>query len=301
MKNTKEDSKNFSSIKILIILISIIVGVGILKFTFLDKKDKLKIQQRIEEKFKKEPDKKTTDINKGMNTTIYGEKYADSGQELEKILRSGKNKIDGRKIAYLTFDDGPSTTVTPKILKTLEEKNVKGTFFIVGNALMSSEKSKELLKEEILNGHAIANHSYTHDYKHLYPNRIVDVNAFMDEINKTNQAMKEVLGENFDCKVIRFPGGHMSWKGTKEVDEVLKNGRYSFVDWNALNGDAEGKKKNPEELLEYVKKNVNKRVRPDRLVVLMHDTYGKENTAIFLPNLIDYLKGLGYEFRTIKN
>ena len=290
-------SKKLDNIKLLLILISIIIGIGLLKFAFLDKKDKPK----IEEEFKQEYEKRDKNIKKGKNTTIYGEKFADSGQELEKILRNGKNKVDGKKIAYLTFDDGPSTTVTPKILKTLEEKNVKGTFFIVGNALMSSEKSKEILKEEILNGHAIANHSYTHDYKHLYPNRFVDVNAFMDEINKTNKAIKSVLGENFDSKVIRFPGGHMSWKGTKEVDEVLKKSSYSFIDWNALNGDAEGKKKNPDELLEYVKKNVTKRVRPDRLVVLMHDTYGKDNTSIFLPSLIDYLRDLGYEFRTIKN
>ncbi|SQB04866.1 polysaccharide deacetylase [Clostridium fallax] len=54
--------------------------------------------------------------------------------------------------------------------------------------------------------------------------------------------MRDVLGENFHSRVIRFPGGHMSWKGTKEVDKVLKEKGYLYIDWNSLTGDAEGKK-----------------------------------------------------------
>ena len=55
---------------------------------------------------------------------------------------------DGKKVVYLTFDDGPSETVTPKILDVLKAENVHATFFIVGNALDSSEASKNLIKRE---------------------------------------------------------------------------------------------------------------------------------------------------------
>ena len=299
--------KRTMSMALVCILSACIVGIGIAKFhkkTDTKSVEKNKIQavdKSAKQVYKEEPKLKGTDIVKGMNVTVDGEKYADSGHEIQEVLRHGKINIDGKKIAYLTFDDGPSTTVTPQILNTLKEKDVKATFFIVGQALQESEKSKELLKEEIEQGNAIANHSYTHDYKHLYPHRRVNVDAFMEEVNKTNNEMKSVLGENFDTKIIRFPGGHMSWKGTKEIDPVLEKDSYSFVDWNALTGDAEGHKKNPQQLLEYLKKDVNEKVKPDRLIVLMHDTYGKENTAKALPSVIDYLKSLGYEFRTIKN
>lgn len=43
--------------------------------------------------------------------------------------------IDGKKVVYLSFDDGPSVAVTPRILDVLKEENVKATFFVVGKAV----------------------------------------------------------------------------------------------------------------------------------------------------------------------
>ncbi|MDK0759866.1 polysaccharide deacetylase family protein [Clostridium perfringens] len=104
---------------------------------------------------------------------------------------------DGKKIAYLTFDDGPSTTNTPEVLKILDKYNIKGTFFVTGNSISAGDKSKELLKQIVKNGHAIGNHTYSHDYKYLYPNRKMNVNNIMSDINKNENLMKEVLGEDF--------------------------------------------------------------------------------------------------------
>ncbi|WP_242977301.1 polysaccharide deacetylase family protein, partial [Clostridium fallax] len=119
---------------------------------------------------KEEP--KPDEIIKGSNVTVEGDKYAYDATEVEDVLTKGKYKVDGKKIAFLTFDDGPSTTVTPKILDILKENEIKGTFFIVGNSL-DRDESKELLKRTIKEGHAIANHTVTHNYKKLYPGRVV--------------------------------------------------------------------------------------------------------------------------------
>ncbi|QNV57201.1 Peptidoglycan-N-acetylglucosamine deacetylase [Paenibacillus polymyxa E681] len=51
--------------------------------------------------------------------------------------------IDGKKVVYLSFDDGPSVTVTPKILDVLKEENVKATFFVVGKAVEENEVAKK--------------------------------------------------------------------------------------------------------------------------------------------------------------
>ena len=51
------------------------------------------------------------------------------------MLKSITKSDDGRKIAYLTFDDGPSTVSTPKILDILDKYNVKATFFVLGKKL----------------------------------------------------------------------------------------------------------------------------------------------------------------------
>ena len=68
------------------------------------------------------------------------------------------------------------------------------------------------------------------------------------------------------------------------------------IDWNALNGDAEGKRKNAEELKNYAIKTAEGK---EMVVILMHDTYGKEETAKSLAGIIKYFKNNGYEFRTL--
>nr|WP_244310763.1 polysaccharide deacetylase family protein [Paenibacillus ottowii] len=72
--------------------------------------------------------------------------------------------INGKKVVYLSFDDGPSITVTPKILDILKEENVKATFFLVGKAVEENEVTKKITKRLIREGHAIGNHTYSHDY-----------------------------------------------------------------------------------------------------------------------------------------
>lgn len=211
-------------------------------------------------------------------------------------------RTDGKKVVYLTFDDGPSTTNTPKVLDILDKYNVKATFFIVGKYINASSESKELLKRTAKEGHAIANHSYTHNYQYLYPNRVINVDRFMGEYNKTNKALKEALGKDFSTRVVRFPGGYWSWNGREKARPVLDKNGVNIVDWDALNGDAEnGGRNTKEQLIQNTKKNVEKLGdKADSVVFLMHDTYGKENTVKALPEIIQYFKDKGYEFRTIK-
>lgn len=234
---------------------------------------------------------------KGTNVTVLGDKLTYDAQEIQNVLKDSKEQIDGKKIAFLTFDDGPSTTVTPRILEILKDNNVKATFFVVGSSIEKSEKAKELLKEEYEQGHAIGNHTYSHRYDILYPRRTVSIPNFMNEIDRNVSLMKSVLGNDFNTRVIRFPGGHASWRGVNEMDKVFKEKGYCYIDWNVLNGDSEPGKKDKDSLVNRLKETDR---RQDRLVVLMHDTYGKETTAEALPEVIKYLKEQGYDFRTLK-
>ncbi|MBW9149823.1 polysaccharide deacetylase, partial [Clostridium sp. CM028] len=82
-----------------------------------------------------------------------------------------------------------------------------------------------------------------------------------------------------------------------ELNAKLKEKDMYSIDWNAYIFDAEGKNKTAPELVEAFKKDVGTQ---EKIVVLMHDTYGKEETAKALPEIIDYLKINGYEFKIIK-
>ncbi|WP_294389454.1 polysaccharide deacetylase family protein [uncultured Clostridium sp.] len=210
-------------------------------------------------------------------------------------------RTDGKKVVYLTFDDGPSTTNTPGILDVLDRYNVKATFFILGKSIEGNEEAKNILKETAKRGHAIANHTYSHDYSYLYPNRTMNVDNIVSDIEKNNSIMKEVLGEDFSTRVIRFPGGYWSWEGRTAMKEAMEQNGYYNVDWNALNKDAEGKPKNADELLQSTKETVEALgPEADSVVLLMHDTYGKEETVKALPQIIEYLQEKEFEFRTIK-
>lgn len=193
---------------------------------------------------------------------------------------------DGKKAAYLTFDDGPSAN-TPLILDTLKKYNIKATFFVIGK--MANE-NKEMLKREKAEGHSIGNHTYSHDYKYIY----ADPKNFLDDLNKNNEIIASIL-DGYTTKIIRFPGGSFGDKRAPYREAVEKAG-YHYVDWNALNGDAEATLVPVDKLLVRLKTTVGNQ---EHVVVLMHDAPGKTTTIQALPQIIEYLKSLGYEFRTL--
>lgn len=210
-------------------------------------------------------------------------------------------RTDGKKVVYLTFDDGPSTSNTPQILDILKANDVKATFFIMGNQLdTNDEYVKDILRREAKEGHAIANHTYSHNYDYLYPKRVISSNNFMADVEKCNDKLKEVLGDDFNTRVIRFPGGYWSWEGRSEVKTLIDQKGLSIINWNAINGDAEGIK-NYTGLVNRLKQTTEDLgPNADSIVVLMHDTYGKEETVKALPEIINYYKSKGFIFKTIK-
>lgn len=246
---------------------------------------------------------KVTESNgkdKLYNVSSDGQKYTYDVKKVRDILEN-KGEHDGKKIAFLTFDDGPSITVTPQILDVLKNYNIKATFCLVGQSINSSEKSRDIVRRTFEEGHTLANHTYSHNLRNLYPGNKINVEYFMEEIDETNAAIKNVVGQGFNTRVLRMPGGYMSREHYKdpnlaEFNTKLKEKDMYSIDWNAYDFDSEGYRKNAAQLLNEVKKSVGTK---EKVVILMHDTYGKEETAEALPQIIEYLKDQGYEFRTI--
>ena len=225
-----------------------------------------------------------------------GQKYADDAKKVMEKLRTCQYRNDGKRVVYLTFDDGPSESST-KILDILDKNDVKATFFVTGQSIEhSGYKGKEILKRMYDSGNAIANHSYSHDYNILYPNRKLDLQSFLTDFNKTDELLKDALGQDFYTNVLRCPGGHMSWNGMEELDSYLKNNNMASIDWNALSGDAVGKNKTADDLFNEV---VETSKGKEMIVLLMHDASSKEATVKSLQKIIDFYKDKGYEFRTL--
>ncbi|MHC6179059.1 polysaccharide deacetylase family protein [Clostridium sp. JNZ X4-2] len=197
-------------------------------------------------------------------------------------------KSDGKKVVYLTFDDGPSANNTPKILNILKESNVKATFFLIGR---NAEQNKKLVKEEVAEGNVVGNHTYSHDMNYIYS----DPKIFIKDVDKCDEILKSILGNNYNLKLVRFPGGSFG-KKLEPFRQELEKGGYHYVDWNDLNGDAEYSRVPVDKLVSNVKRYANY----DHLIVLMHDAPAKVTTVQALPQIIEYFKSRGYSFETLR-
>lgn len=253
--------------------------------------------EQFEEQVKQFAQKEDEKIDSVMEVKILS-KAEKEQQTIEKRLpeltSQGRENIsniylaEGKKV-YLTFDDGPSQTITIPILDLLKEEKIKATFFVLGSRV---ELYPEIVKREYEEGHYIANHGYSHIYKEIY----VNPQTVLDEYNKTNDAVKNAIGEpTYNSHLFRFPGGSVGGRYKeikKEAINLLDSNDIMHIDWNALTGDAEGKN-TKEEMIAYLKETIGEK---SNIVILMHDAANKTATYEALPEIISYLRERGYEF-----
>ena len=206
------------------------------------------------------------------------------------MAQNGSNGTKG--VIYLTFDDGPSSTITPKILDVLKEKNVKATFFI----LNYNEEGEKLVKREFSEGHTVAIHGYSHQYSEIYQS----VDTYMNNITRLQEKIRNSIGYN--ATITRFPGGSSNTISKKYCQgimstlcRILLERGYTYFDWNVDSDDAGSAK-----TAENVYNNVTKRLSKERQnVVLMHDFSGNTKTLNALAQIIDYGLQNGYTFSKI--
>jgi peptidoglycan/xylan/chitin deacetylase (PgdA/CDA1 family) len=179
------------------------------------------------------------------------------------------------KFVALTFDDGPSRTTTPLILKVLQSRNVKATFFMLGE---QAHKNSGLVEKVIQAGHELGNHTYSHLKLTRQP---------LEAIGKELQKTQEILTQySEDVHWFRPPYGLVNANIHAKAAEM---GMYTVTwtvdsrDWKKTSG-------------ETIKKRVLKDVHPGS-VILFHDT--KDRTAQALPQIIEALQNDGYEFVTM--
>lgn len=191
-------------------------------------------------------------------------------------------KEEPEKIVYLTIDDGPSENTLP-ILEILRKEEVKATFFVIGSQV---EKYPDILRMTHAEGHAIGNHTYSHNYSEIYQSP----EAFVANLKKSEELLYKLIG--IRPKVIRTPGGTHGNFSVSFYNAVDKED-YLVYDWNVSTEDATAPLVPTENLIQNVKRQVPGK---DRIIMLMHDAPGKWTTVEALPHIIQYLKEEGYEF-----
>lgn len=194
-----------------------------------------------------------------------------------------------KKIAYLTFDDGPSDN-TFKVLDILEEMDIKATFFIVGSSI--TEEREASLKRMVNEGHTIGIHTYSHMCNEIY----CSVERYLDDFNIVYQQIYDITGERVN--IYRFPWGSNNnySKGIKDalIDEMNRRG-FSCYDWNVSADDSVGKP-TPYSIRRNIMKDLKRQNYP---IILMHDSRINGLTVRMLPEIIKMIQDEGYEFDTL--
>lgn len=190
-----------------------------------------------------------------------------------------------KKVAYLTFDDGPDDKNTAAVLDILKQEGVKATFYVLGkNVKAYPETTKRIFDE----GHALGNHSYDHDYKRLY----ASAESYLAEMEQADDAIYELLG--LRPLITRAPSGRMG-NFTSAYENIITANGYVEHDWNVSSADAAPNHPVAQDFID----NISGQAVMNSAIILMHSSAGHEETVKALPEIIRVLREKGYTFGVI--
>ena len=184
-----------------------------------------------------------------------------------------KRDLTGKMLVALTFDDGPSSTTTPRLLDILYEKDVLATFFALGNA---ARNNSDILRRAEKDGHIVASHT-------MYHQNLVNISsrAAKDDISESKAVFNDILGHT--PTFTRPPYGNIDNTVRDNVGTPIILWSVDTLDW---------KNKNVDDILAVTKEQVH-----DGAIILMHDIY--DTTVDAVPVVIDELRKEGYDFVTV--
>ena len=185
-----------------------------------------------------------------------------------RIKRGG-----GRRVVYLTFDDGPVPEVTPWVLDTLDRYGIKATFFLVGDNVARNPGLFEEIKRR---GHSWGNHTMHH-----LQGRLVSTYRYMHDISEANSLIGSPL--------FRPPHGLIRWKQARAIKD-----HYNIILYDLVTRDY-SRKLTPERVFN----NVRRYARNGSIIVSHDSLKAEKNMKAALPRAIEYLLARGYEFEAI--
>jgi peptidoglycan-N-acetylglucosamine deacetylase len=184
--------------------------------------------------------------------------------------------VDGPYIA-MTFDDGPSAALTPKLLDLLAAHHIKATFFVIGENVA---EHPEIVARAAREGHEIANHSWSH------PNfgKMSD-ESVRRQLQQTDDAIKNATGKR--PTLLRPPYGSITAREKRWIHDEFG---YDIILWDVDPYD--WKRPGPA----VVRARILKETRPGS-IVLSHDIH--PGTIEAMPSTFDELEAKGFKFVTV--
>jgi peptidoglycan/xylan/chitin deacetylase (PgdA/CDA1 family) len=194
----------------------------------------------------------------------------------EPKLTVSSLQIDGPYIA-LTFDDGPSEKLTPRLLDLFAQHHIHATFFVIGENVA---QHPEIVKRAAGEGHEIGNHSWSH------PNLAkMSDDGVRSQIKRTEEAITGAIGTR--PTLLRPPYGSLTSHQKHLIHDELG---YEIVLWDV--DPLDWKRPGPT----VVTNRILKETRPGS-IVLSHDIH--PGTIEAMPATINELEAKGFQFVTV--
>jgi peptidoglycan/xylan/chitin deacetylase (PgdA/CDA1 family) len=185
-------------------------------------------------------------------------------------------RVDHPVIA-LTFDDGPSAVLTPRLLDILKQRNIKVTFFVLGQL---AQEHPEILERAVAEGHEIANHSW--DHKAL--NKMAE-GGLRHELADTSAEITKATGK--PVTLMRPPYGATNPRLNRAIE---KEYGMKVILWSV--DPLDWKRPGPQ----VVSQRILKETKPGS-IILSHDIH--PGTIEAMPMTLDALLAKGYKFVTV--
>lgn len=185
-------------------------------------------------------------------------------------------EADTLKYVALSFDDGPNTTITPRILDLMEKYEVTGSFFVIGQHI--TEESAAVMKRACDMGCEIQNHSLTHSMMTQ-----LTVAQMKEEVERTSQLIEQYTGTR--PTLFRPPYINVNQTMHDSIPLIFICGEGS-QDWEPT----VSAEQRAAHMLETA---------ADGLIYLLHDFEGNEATVQALDSVIPALKARGFAFTTV--
>lgn len=180
---------------------------------------------------------------------------------------------EGEKKLYITFDDGPHHSITPKVLEILRRYNAKATFFCVGNNVQKNMDVVKMIKDD---GHSLGGHAFNHE-----KGWNTKTDDYVASVEKTNALL--------DTTLFRPPHGRISFSQVRKLKD-----RYRLVAWTVISYDWD-KTLSPDDCYENVIKRAG-----DGSIVVFHDSEKAVNNMLpALTKVLDYYKDKGFSFEKL--
>ncbi len=198
-------------------------------------------------------------------------------KEMEAKKEQKKQEaLAAKKQIAITFDDGPHSTETERILDALDKYDAKATFFMLSNNVKNNPDIARKVADE---GHEVANHSISHANL-----KAVNKKQAKNEVKESAKVIEDVTGVK--PKSFRPPYGNY----TDDVMDFAVESNQTIILWSVDTEDWDAK--NAKQIQQQAVANA----RPGS-IILMHDIH--KTTADAVPKILKQLKQQGYEFVTV--